>query len=220
MPNAAAYQRSPTRQRTIRLSNAFRPALPLVRTVTMIAARKGPKAKIGPRKVMSNAYKIQIHHASAKASTKNEISGCPLTNDIRGPPFLTGHSASTLSVASSPHSSNRPPLQGQRALSHRAKAQRHDEHPHQDRDVGEPLGQSETDAEVEADHRQDNHQYDHTGQRKSGKPKRPPPLVFAHAQRQEDHGDREAEERHVADDVVDRAARRSFRADIDREERR
>src|SRR5215207_6300177 len=48
--------------------------------------------------------------------------------------------------------------------------------------------------------------------------RRTPPLVLTHPQRQEDRGDREDKERYVADDVVDGAHRRSFSADINREE--
>jgi hypothetical protein len=96
--------------------------------------------------------------------------------------------------------------------------ERHHEHPQHGRNVGESLSHPKADADVEADHRQDNHQYDYTSQRKSGEPKRSPPLVLAHAQRQEDHGAWEAKEPYVADNVVDGADGRSFCADIYRED--
>src|SRR5918997_4665889 len=96
--------------------------------------------------------------------------------------------------------------------------ERHREHPPQGRDVGEPLSHPKTYAEVKADYRQDDRQHDQQGQRKSRTTKRSPPLVFTHAQRQEDRGDREAKERYVADYVVDGADRRSFSANIDRKD--
>jgi hypothetical protein len=47
-PSATAYQRTPTRQRTNRLSRSLRPALPSVIAATMTAASAGPKRAGNP----------------------------------------------------------------------------------------------------------------------------------------------------------------------------
>src|SRR5918994_4727921 len=67
---ATAYHLSPTRQRTIRRSNPTTPLLPSVSASTISAARKGPKPTIGLGE-RSKEYRIQAHHESAQASTKN-----------------------------------------------------------------------------------------------------------------------------------------------------
>src|SRR5215218_3862382 len=85
--SATAYHLSPTRQRTIRRSNPMTPLLPSVSASTISAARKGPKPMIGLG-ARSKEYRIQGHHESAKASTKNAASGYLLTNDMRLSPSL------------------------------------------------------------------------------------------------------------------------------------
>src|SRR5215216_1472835 len=82
--SATAYQRSPTRQRTIRRSNPSTPLLPSVTASTKNAARKGkPTIGVGER---SKEYRIQGHHESAQASTKNVMSGYLLIKDTRSSP--------------------------------------------------------------------------------------------------------------------------------------
>src|SRR5215217_1414907 len=93
--SAAAYQRSPTRQRTIRRSKSTTPVFPRVIASTRSAATKGPKPTMGRGK-RSKAYRIEGHHESAQASTKNVTSGCRFTNDIMDtfpdPPSAAGRS--------------------------------------------------------------------------------------------------------------------------------
>src|SRR5918995_2908224 len=84
--SAAAYHCTPTRQRTIRRSNPTTPVLPRVIANTTNAATKGPGTMgLGER---SRAYRDQAHHESAKASTKNAMSGYLLTKDMRLSPSL------------------------------------------------------------------------------------------------------------------------------------
>src|SRR5215210_544897 len=78
--SATAYHLIPTRQRTIRRSRPPIPLLPWVMASTTSAARKGPKEAMGVGE-RPKAYRIQGHHESAKASTKNAMSGCRFTKD-------------------------------------------------------------------------------------------------------------------------------------------
>src|SRR5918997_2903742 len=78
--SATAYHLIPTRQRTIRRSRPPIPLLPWVMASTTSAARKGPKEAMGAGE-RPKAYRIQGHHESAKASTKNAMSGCRFTKD-------------------------------------------------------------------------------------------------------------------------------------------
>src|SRR5215204_4747472 len=80
--SATAYQRGPTRQRTIRRNKPPIPVLPRVKASTTSAARKGPKPTMGWGR-RSRAYRIEGHHESAQASTKNEASGYLLIKDTR-----------------------------------------------------------------------------------------------------------------------------------------
>jgi hypothetical protein len=58
--------------------------------ITMRAAMSGPVARKGIGQ-MPAAYKGQPTHEIALASTKNVMSGCRFTNDIRCSPFLAGY---------------------------------------------------------------------------------------------------------------------------------